>query len=342
MSTTSSLPRKPPTTALSNGHLRLTFGVVAALASVGCPVRNREPLLTYLNGPQRLSVRYRDGWQITHAEQGGFWYRSFVGPPAPPGNKPAVSVTLLSGPLDRPLDEFARDVYLTDNQVLSSRDEERPWGRGKSWRFQSPGGATRHSLLLLTEAQRVVGLYSQGEAGQFERNLASIEEMEKSLAIERPDLWPERSDTNQGYRIRLPASWRETRRFAGGQSLLVQFTSPPLKADSDGQTVHAALTLTIEKIDGTGDVDAFYNATLKKFGESFAIRSHDRWRGGYVDSMRTETPVAVSHVRRYYLARDGRGYSLAFESRDDVTQRAEPWFDLIASTFELGSATMPR
>ena len=52
--------------------------------------------------------------------------------------------------------------------------------------------------------------------------------------------------------------------------------------------------------------------------------------------MRTETPVAVSYVKRYYFAQGGRGYSLTFEAREDVFPRVSRWADYIASTLRFG------
>jgi hypothetical protein len=54
--------------------------------------------------------------------------------------------------------------------------------------------------------------------------------------------------------------------------------------------------------------------------------------------MRTETPVAISYVKRFYFARSGRGCSLSFEAREDVFPRASRWADYIASTLTFGDA----
>ncbi len=53
--------------------------------------------------------------------------------------------------------------------------------------------------------------------------------------------------------------------------------------------------------------------------------------------MRTETPVAVPNVKRFYRVEGRRGYSLTFEARDDVYPRVSRWYDLIASSFRTGS-----
>ena len=64
--------------------------------------------------------------------------------------------------------------------------------------------------------------------------------------------------------------------------------------------------------------------------------SHAAFKGGYVDTMRIETPVAISYVKRYYFAQGGRGCSLSFEAREDVFPRASRWADYIASTLRFG------
>jgi hypothetical protein len=54
--------------------------------------------------------------------------------------------------------------------------------------------------------------------------------------------------------------------------------------------------------------------------------------------MRTETPVAVAYVKRFYFAREGKGCSLSFEAREDVFPRASRWADFIASTLSFPGA----
>lgn len=280
-------------------------------------------------------MRYPASWRTEQAEQAGVWYRYFLGPPEGPKRKPAVAVTLLAGPLGGSLEDYAQ-TYLAGNTLASSRDEKRQEARGKSYLFHSPDGATRHSLLLLQEETRVYGLYCQGETPLFERHSPVLDEMARSLTLERPARYPERRNDPFGFALRIPPSWRESRHFSGGGTLLLQFTSPALAADKNRQTVHASLTLTVEPIPGRGSIDAFYDATRRKLGDSFQIMSHSAWRGGYVDVMRTETPVAVSRVKRFYRTAAGRGYSLSFEAREDVFPRVHRWYDMIANSLKTG------
>ena len=163
-----------------------------------------------------------------------------------------------------------------------------------------------------------------------------LDEMARSLTLERSSGYPEQKNPDFGFSVRLPPSWKETRRFSGGGTLLLQFASPPLAADKD-QTVHASLTLTVEPLAQGATLDSFYEASRQKLGESFRVVSHGPWQNGYVDVMRTETPIAASNVKRFYRIEGRRGYSLAFECRDDVFARVSRWYDAIASTFRVGS-----
>jgi hypothetical protein len=278
-------------------------------------------------------VRYPAGWRTDQAEQDGVWYQYFLAPPAGADNKAALSVTLLAGPLGGSVEAYARS-YLAGNRVTSSREETRQGATGRSWSFTSPDGATRHRLLLVALQGRVYGLYAQGEAGAFGAHEATLDEMYSSFTLERPELYRDQSWRGYGATLGIPPSWRETQRFSGRGKLLVQFASPPLAVDR-GQPMNASLTVTVEPIP-EGGLDAFYQSVRSGLGENFALVSHDAWREGYVDVMRTETPVAVTYVKRFYATGGGHACALAFEARDDVFWRVDAWADLIASTLRLG------
>jgi hypothetical protein len=314
---------------------------VAAGLAAACGGGREAPLLTYFNGDHDISVRYPTGWKTEQAEQEGVWYRYFLGPPAGPQQKPAVSATLLVGKLEGKVEDYAQ-TYLAGNQVASSREEERPGAQGRSYLFSSPDGATRYSLLLLKEGQRVVGLYTQGEAPLFERHFALLQEMAKSLTLERPANYPERRNERFGFSLRVPPSWRETRNFSGGGTLLMQFQSPPLLAEAGRQTIHAYLNLAVEPLESGDGLEEYYLGTRKKLGDSFLVLTHSRWRDGYVDLARMETPVAVSRIKRFYRVDKGRGYSLSFEAREDVHVRVSRWYDLIASSLKTESEHLSR
>ena len=305
------------------------------LAAACCRNAPREPLITYFNGDHGLSIRYPSSWRSEQASQEGVWCRYFLAPPLGPKQKPAVSVTLLVGALRGTIEEYAQ-TYLAGNTLMQARDEARGAASGKSFLFQSGDGAMRHSLLLLKDGERVYGLYAQGEAPLFERHSEILEEMAKSLTLERTSAYPEQRNARFSFAVRVPSSWRETRQFSGADNLLLQYLSPALAADRDRDPVHASLTLTVEPIRGKGGVKEYYDATRDKLGDSFQILSHGPWRDGYADVMRTETPVTVSRVKRFYRAALGRGYSMTLEARDDAFTRVSRWCDLIAGTLQVG------
>lgn len=307
--------------------------MLAVLALSACGGGTQEMFVTYFNGDYGISVRYPAGWRTDQAEQDGVWYRYFLAPPASPQSRAPVSVTLLAGPIAVPVDTFAQS-YLAGHTVSSTKPEERQGVGGRSWLFASSDGATRYRLLLLAHDKRVVGLYAQGDAVAMEKYAATLDEMWASLTIERPDRYPRKEWKAYGTSLGIPSSWRETRHFSGQGTVLAQFQSPPLAVDTGRQTVHVSLTVTMERAPEQGGLQAYYDATRQKLGENFVVTSHAAFKGGYVDVMRTETPVAVSFVKRFYFAADGRGLSLSFEAREDVFSRASRWADYIASTVE--------
>ena len=306
---------------------------LALLLAAGCRRGERRSFVTYFNGEQRVSVRYPSEWRTDQAEQEGIWYRYFLAPPAAPQNKAPVSVTLLAGPLSSSIDEYARS-YLAGNKVVSVSDDSRQGAKGRTWTYASPDGATRHRLLLVASNGRFWGLYAQGEAAAFDEHTSSLDEMWKSFTLERPELYPVRRWDRFGVSLGVPPSWRETRKFSGSGTLLVQFTSPAL-AVQRGQTVHASLTMTVEQIPEQSGIDEFYKAARTRLGDNLRLLAHEDWNGGFADLMRTETSVAVSYVKRFYRTQGRRGTALAFEGRDDIFWRIETWPDLIASTLKM-------
>jgi hypothetical protein len=336
MSTTSSSRRKRRTTAWS----RAGAALLVTLAAASCTRAPREALVTYFNGDHAVSLRHPAGWTSDQAERDGVWYRHFLARPAAPGGRAPVSVTLLSAATAATLDEFA-SPYLAGHAAGPSRDEEREGVAGRSWTFASADGQTAYRLLLLGSAGRVVGLYSQAEAAAAEKHRAVLDEVWASFTPERPDRYPVTEWKEQAAALGVPRSWRETRRFAGGETLVVHYASPALAVDEGGQTVHASLSVTFEPVSDGGGLAEYYEAGRRNRGDNFQLASHRAFRGGFVDVMRTETPISISWVKRYSFAKDGRGCSLTFEARDDVFPRVERWADFIASTLRFAGAGSP-
>ena len=281
-----------------------------------------------------VSVRYPPDWRTELERRGGVTYRHFLAPPAGADRRPAASSTLVAAALGTTLEEYAR-LYLDGKTLASSREEERQGARGRSYRYASADGASRYSLLLLQEGQRVYGLFSQAAAAQFDAHAGRFEAMEKSLTLERPADYPEHRNDRFAFSVRVPASWRSTRSFSGGTSSITQFSSPPLLLDRHRQTVHASLTVAVEAAP-EGGLEAFYAATRDKLGEAYKVLDHEAWRDGLVDFESVETQVAASRIRRFYRLAGGRGYTLACEARDDAYPLAARWCEVIASTLKVG------
>ena len=299
-----------------------------------CRSGGRDPLVTYFNGDFGLSLRHPASWKAQQAEQDGVFYRYFLGPPGA-GNKPVASATLLVGRPGASLDDYAR-TYLAGGDAATPRDEERQGAKGKSYAFSSADGAMRYELLLVEEKGRVYGLYAQVEAPSYDRYAPVLSEMRQSFTLERPAYYVEERNEALGYALRLPPSWRETRHFTGGGNAVIQFTSPALGADQSRETVHASLSLSVEKAPDDGTLDAYYRRSRLNLGDSFQVLDHRAWKGGYLDVLRTETPLSESQLKRFYRVAGQRGYSLTLEARDDVFPRVARWYDLILSTLRLG------
>lgn len=286
-------------------------------------------------------MRYPASWKTEQVKQGESWHRYFTAPPAGPEGKPAVSVLLIATPVPSTLDAVAQQ-YLPALTISETRDEERPGARGRTWSAISPDGKRRHRLLLLQEENRGYGLHAQGGAEGFEAQEPAIAEMMQGFSLERWALYTEERNDDYRYSLRVPPTWKSTRTFSGGGTFLKQFTSPPFGMDKGGQTVHASLTITVENVPAASTADAFHKATQAKLGENFQLLSHTPWKDGYVDLLRTETPMAELRGKRFYRVVDGRGYTLAFEARSDVYPRVSRWCDMIAATLKAGAEMEPK
>jgi hypothetical protein len=312
---------------------RHLIGLLLIAALGACQLQRREPLLTSFDADHGLSLRYPASWTNEQVAQEGIWYRYFLAPPEGPDRKPAVSVTLLSGPLVGSLQDYA-ELYLAGNDVVSRRQVERQGNGGWSYELSSPDDKTRHRLLLFAEGTIVYGLYAQGDAAPFERHADQLATVFESLNRERPAEYQELRDDDFGFSLRIPGSWRSTRAFSDGRRLLRHYRSPALAADPGGETVHASLTLTVEPAPEDGRLESFYAAVQERLGDSYKILSHAPWDGGYADLMHAETAVAASREKRYYRLAAGRAYSLSCGARSDVFHRASRWCDLIAGTLQ--------
>jgi len=296
--------------------------------------RSGEVLLTYFNGEFGVSVGYPANFTGNEDRKDGIWYRYFLGPGQGPERRPGLAVTLLVGPLAGSLDDYA-EAYLAGQGAPVSREVERSGFKGREYEYTSGDAATRYRLILIPDAPRVYGLYAQGPAPSWEAQRGILDRIAATLALERPKLYRLAKDDAFGLSIGIPPSWRESRRFASRDTLLLQFQSPPLAMEGGGQTVHASLAVTVEPAPEPDDLDAYYDATLKKLGDAFKVLSHEPWSAGrgYVDVMMVESAVSESRIKRFFAVRGSRAYSISLEAREDVFPRVQRWADFIASSF---------
>jgi hypothetical protein len=305
------------------------------LAAASCRRGATHPLVTHYNADHALTLQYPADWKSELAQQpDGSSYRYFMAPAVGSERRPAVTITLIAGPLAGPLETYAQS-YVGANKVEGTRDEMRPPARGKSYRMISADGATRYSLLLLQEEARVYGLFTQAETRHFRAQEPAIEAIEKSFTLERYANYVDERNEKYGFALKMPPSWTLSRNFSGGGTFSKQYTSPAFAADKR-QTIHASLTITSEPLPAGATLDTFYTASLGKLGEAYRVVNHVAWKDGYVDVVASETQVYMYRSKRFYRAADGRGITLSFEGRDDVYGRVARWCDMIAATLQVG------
>jgi hypothetical protein len=318
---------------LSNAGLRRPAAAIAlaALLPFAACGKGQEPVLTYYSGEHAVSVRYPASWGSQERSDDNIWSRYFALP-----GKASVSATLLVAAHAGSLDEFAQS-YLSGHGTPSVQDTSRQGVPGRVWRYASADGQQRFALLLLKQGGRVYGVYEQAPAADFERHQRALQAIEESLTLERPDTWTERR--LEGLALRLPASWTPGQSFSSGGATFTQFLSPALGIEK-GQAVHASLTATVEPAP-SGSLDGYYQAGRARQGDAYKVFTHLPWRGGYVDMMRTETPISVARVKRYVWTRGTRGYTLSCDGREDVFPRVTRWCDAIASTLQIEGQPLP-
>jgi hypothetical protein len=306
-----------------------SFAVLVSL-SLSFACSRREPFLTYFDGAHLVSLRYPASWRTTPADPAtsGAAFRYF----RPRDSKTAITASLLSASLGGgTLDAYAG--AFTAGKTVGARSEIKRGGAAGV--VASYGDAEgRYGLVLLAQGQEVRGLLVQGDETSWKGHGRAVDEMMASFQWERAADYVEHREARFGVAFRLPSSWRETQGFAKGDMMLRVFASPAVGIGDDRQLLHASLTVTVEPI-GTGGFAGYYHRKSEALGEAFPVVRHEPWKGGYADTIVTETAVMTSRIKRFYGASSARGYCLAFEASEDVYRRVAPWFDFIADTLEV-------
>ncbi len=285
-----------------------------------------------------MSLRHPASWRNDQAEQDGVWYRYFLAPPTAPQGRAPVSVTLLAGPMAVPVDQYAQ-TYLAGHTVASTRPEERQGVPGQSWVFSSADGKTRYRLLLLAQGGRVLGLYAQGEAAAADKQAAVLDEMWSSLTVERPDRYPVTAWKDQHASLGVPESWRETRRFSGGGTLVTSYVSPALAVDKGRADRPRVAVRHLRAGSGgrgpRGVLRGDAPPARRQLQGHEPLRLPGRLRGRHAD----RDPGRRLLREAVLLRRRGAGAARsASRRREDVFPRASRWADYIASTLAFGGA----
>jgi hypothetical protein len=313
--------------------------VAAALIVLpACKRGAREAYVTYFDRQHAVTLRHPPDWssQATEPAADNPSYRYFSSPARADAKSGAVTASLLATSGATSIDDYAATL-LAGATPTRQGDFERQGAKGRFCFYAK--GEGRVGFVLMQGDGILHGLFVQGGKAAFEAEQRTIDELMTSFSLERPSTYMEQKNEAFGYSVRIPPSWKESRRLqsTSANMAMVQFVSPPLAIDRDRSTVHISLTLTAEPLAG-GGLDAFYTATRKKLGLAIKVTSHTPWNDGYVDTESIETPVAMSRAKRFYRVSGDRAYTLSFEARDDVFHRASAWCDLIASTFTVLSS----
>ena len=304
--------------------------------AAGCAREPREPLLTYFNGDHGLTVRYPAGWRTEQAEQDGVWYRYFLAPLERPREEARGLGDPARRPAGRPVEQYAQ-TYLAGNKL------------GVVPRGGAAGGQGPLVHLHLCRRRPCATRCSCSRRGQGLRPLrpgrgrrlrapraVPSREMEKSLTLERPAHLSRVRDPAFGFSLRVPPSWKETRRSRARAPCSCSSRarpSPPTGRPDRPRLAHPDRGAPRRR----RGLEAFYERPRAEAGRAFqsspTALGDERLRGRHA-----HRDAGGRLSRQALLPRGGRrGYSLTFEARDDVYPRVFRWYDLIASTLPIGS-----
>jgi hypothetical protein len=305
-----------------------------ALASGGC--RASDPVLTFLDDESGLSFTHPPRWIIGFAEQAGVRYRYLTAPKVGE-DKEALSVTLISPTTAASADNLAQ-AYLTGAVgVVRTPDKT----GGAAWTFKDAEGVPSRLRVVPAEGGRFFGAWARGSEAAMERYAGRLDVLMDSLRVENPAAWPE--ERFAGMAARAPQTWTRGSRLSNATNATMQFKSPPLFVEKATDTVHGFATLSKEPVPPPGDLEAFAKMVKGRDSDTVALLEHRPWPaavgstrpGGYVDYMRSGTPLTSTRIRRWITVTGGVGLVFACEARADAYDRLDPWCRRVAETVRL-------
>ena len=175
----------------------------------------------------------------------------------------------------------------------------------------------------------------------MKRYAGRIDTLLASLRVENAAEWPE--ERFAGMAARAPEAWSRGSRLSNATNATMQFKSPPLFVDKGTDTIHGFVTLAKEPVPPPGDLEAFQKMLKNRASDTVALLEHSPWpaavgsgrAGGYVDYLRSGTPLTSTRIRRWITVSKGVGLTFACEARADAFDRLEPWCRRMAETVRL-------
>ena len=292
-----------------------------------------DPLISYLDDESGVSLTHPPRWKIGAAEQNGIRYR-YLTAPIVEGDKEALSVTLIT-PVAAPAAEAAAAAYLTGAFGVTVKTG--PSG-AMTWTFRDPAGVNSKLRLARAGEGRYFGAWARGSEAAMNRYEKRVDVLLDSLRFEAAPAWPE--ERFAGLAARVPPAWTRGSRLSNATQATMQFKSPPLVVDKGTDTIHGFITLAREPVPAPGNLEAFSKAIKGRAAGTFATLNHGPWPAtpgldrpeGYVDYLRSGTPVSSTRIKRWIAVRGGVGLSFTCEARADAFDHLDPWCRRMAET----------
>jgi len=315
----------------ANRPRRRTLLVVSALLAGACGAP--DPLIAYLDDESGLSLTHPPRWTVRSAEQDGLRYRYLTAPKVE-NDKEALSVTLIA-PAPAATAEAAAAAYLSG--AAGTTVTAGPAG-AMIWTFKDPAGVTSKLRLIPAGEGRFFGAWARGSEAAMKRYEGRVDVLLASLRLETPATWPE--ERFAGLTARVPPVWTRGSRLSNSTNATMQFKSPPLIVDKGTDTIHGFATLAREPVPAPGDLEAFSRVLKNRSSGTVATLHSGPWPAtpgldrpeGYVDYLRSGTPISSTRIKRWISVRGGMGLSFTCEARADAFDRLEPWCRRVAET----------
>jgi len=310
------------------------LALALVLGSGAC--RASDPVLSFLDDESGVSFTHPPRWIVGFAEQSGIRYRYLTAPKVG-DDKEALSVTVISPTAAASADVLAQ-AYLTGAFGVVRAPET---SGGAAWTFKDQEGTASRLRVIPAGEGRFFGAWVRGSDAAMSRYASRLDILLASLRVEDAAQWPE--EKFAGMAARAPGAWTRGSRLSNATNATMQFKSPPLFVEKGTDTIHSFITLAKEPVPPPGDLDAYRKMIRGRETDTVALLEHRPWpaavgsarAGGYVDYVRSGTPLTSTRIRRWITVSKGVGLTFACEARADAFDRLEPWCRRMAETVRL-------